>query len=91
MPLLDDFECGMCDFKAKSKKKLNTHKSTCEVYGCDECYFKVKTLSGIGSHLEDVHGKENVKICHLKLDRKDDNLVIITEYWSDDLFKSESV
>ena len=58
---------------------MNTHLSTCEIYECDECYFRVKTMSAIGSHMEEVHENENVKICHLKLDRKDDNLVSITE------------
>ena len=86
-----DFECGICDFKAKSKKKLNTHLSTCEIYECDECYFRVKTMSAIGSHMEEVHENENVKICHLKLDRKDENFVSITEHWRDDLFKSGNV
>ena len=26
-----DFDCGLCNFKAKSWKKLNTHLSSCEV------------------------------------------------------------
>ena len=48
-----DFECGMGDFKLKSQKKLNTHISTCEVYEFDKCYFRVKTISAIGSHMKD--------------------------------------
>ena len=36
-----DFECGLCDYKAKSIKKLNTHLSTCEIYECDDCYFSL--------------------------------------------------
>ena len=51
----------MCDFKAKNINKLNTHISTYESYECDECYFRVKTLSIIRTQMEEVHETENVK------------------------------
>ena len=81
----------MCDFKAKNINKLNTHISTCESYDCDECNFRVKTLSSIRTHMEEVHVEtENVKINHLKLDRKDDNFVTITEHLRHELFESDT-
>ena len=85
-----DFECGVCDFKAKNLKKLNTHLSTCESYECDECYFRVKTLGAIKSHMKELHEQDDVKINHLKLDRKDENFVNITEHWRHELFESET-
>ena len=40
--------------------------------------------------MKEIHENENVKICHLKLDRKDNNLVSITEHWRHELFQSYS-
>ena len=85
-----DFDCGMCDFKAKNIKKLNTHLSTCESYECNDCYFRVKTISAIRTHMEELHETEDVEIKHLKLDRKDENFVTITEYWRHELFENET-
>ena len=85
-----DFECGLCDFKAKSLNKLNTHLSTCEIYECDTCYFRVKTLSAIRTHMEELHSDENMKIIHLKLDRKDEYLVSLTEHLKLELFENDN-
>ena len=85
-----DFECGLCDFKAKSIKKLNTHLSTCEIYECDDCYFRVKTLSEVKAHLEELHENENTKIIHAKLDRKDENFISVTEHLRNELFGTEN-
>ena len=81
-----DFECGLCDYKAKSIKKLNTHLSNCEIYECDDCYFRVTKLSEIKAHLEELHENENTKIIHAKLDRKDENFIIVTEHLRNELF-----
>ena len=85
-----DYECGLCDFKAKSLRKLETHLSTCEMYECDDCYFRVKKLSDIGSHMKERHSDENLNIIHLKLDRKDEDVITLTEHLRNELFENES-
>ena len=49
----EDFECGLCDYKANSLENLNTHLTTCESYECDNCYFRVKTLAAIEDHVKE--------------------------------------
>ena len=81
-----DFECGLCDYKAKSLENLNTHLTTCESYECDACYFRVKTLKEIENHLQEKHTNENLNIIHGKLDRKDENFINTSEHSNKDLF-----
>ena len=64
--------------------------SSFEIYECDTCYFRVKTLSAIRTHMEELHSDENKKIIHLKLDRKDEHLVSVTEHLRHELFEKEN-
>ena len=58
------FECGLCDFEAKTLDNLELHLTTCETYECEEYEFVSKHISGIKKHF-----LENIKcaysrICH---------------------------
>ena len=55
--------------------------NTCEIYECDNCYFRVTTLSEIKKHLEKKHKDEDdVKVIHGKINRKDEDEVDEVEY-----------
>ena len=40
-------QCGLCDYKTKDLANLETHLSTCEIYECDRCYFRVTQIGDI--------------------------------------------
>ena len=40
--------------------------------------------------MEELHSDENMKIIHLKLDRKDEHLVSVTEHLRHELFENEN-
>ena len=84
-----DFECGLCDHKAKTLQRLETHLNTCESYICDaeNCSFSGKTLKSMENHIRKVHGNDNTEVLHAKLDRKDEDHIIETKYLSHDLFE----
>ena len=82
----EDFECGLCEYKAGTIENLDTHLSTCESYECDDCFFRVGNLADIKSHMIGKHGKENLKIIHGKVDRKNINFIKTTEHLRFDLF-----
>ena len=67
---------------------LNLHISTCEIYECSNCYYRVKSLSDIRKHFENKHTdeEEDVKILHGKVNRKCDEEIDETEHFYNELF-----
>ena len=63
-----DFECGLCDLPFDTLENLETHLTSCEVYECDKCEKRYKSLSDIKLHLEKEHDKETT-FFHLKMNR----------------------
>ena len=49
----ENFECGLCSFVANSQEKLNLHLVTCEIYICDRCHIRHKTISELKTHYKD--------------------------------------
>ena len=80
------FDCGLCDYKAKTKGNLEVHLKTCEVYECTECYFRVKQLSQMKAHMNSKHETEDVKVLHGKQDRICDEEISTTEHSRYELF-----
>ena len=62
-------------YKAGNIEKLNTQLSTCEIYECDNCFFRVKVLSEMEDHIDVKHKRENLNIIHGKVDRKNENFI----------------
>ena len=81
----EDFECGLCEYKSGSLENLNIHLSTCECFECDNCFFRVRELSDIRSHMDEEHEQENLKIIHGKVDRKNENFIKTPEHLRYDL------
>ena len=52
---------------------------TFKIYKCDACYFRVRIL--IKTHRKELYSDENMKIIHLKSDRKDKRCINLTEHW----------
>ena len=76
-----DFECALCEFKAKSLDELELHMFTCEVYMCETCEIRVKTLKAIKTHIADDRKAKNGNFTHLKMDRADSNEVSENSHW----------
>ena len=82
----ENFECGLCDNKFKDIEALNMHMATCEIYECNGCYFRVKTLADIKKHFQNKHeDDEDVKITHGKVNRKCGEEIDDTEYFIHEL------
>ena len=63
-----DFECGLYDWETDTLVNLETHLASCEVYACDACENRYKSISDIKQHLEKEHTKE-IPFFHLKMNR----------------------
>ena len=85
-----NFECGLCDFKAKDLENLETHISTCEIYECNNCYFRVTQICEIKIHMLEKHESENVLILHGKQDRSNEEKIDCKEHLRFDLFPKEN-
>ena len=44
-------ECGLCEFKADNLENLEMHLFTCEIYECNNCKSREKTLSDVKTHI----------------------------------------
>ena len=80
------FECGLCDFETNTLENLELHLKTCETYECEECEFVSKTISGIKIHISESKKCASSNICHIKIDRNNEELAKCTEYKPSDLF-----
>ena len=49
---------GICTFEAGSLENLETHLRTCEVYHCDECEKRIKSITEIKEHITNIHERE---------------------------------
>ena len=65
----ENYDCGICSFEAGSLENLETHLRTCEVYQCDECEKRIKSIAEIKEHITNIHDREAWWINHLKMDR----------------------
>ena len=81
----ENFECGLCDFEAKSLEHLETHIKTCEVYECEECEKTSTQLTGMKKHILESKKCSLTNILHIKIDRNNDQLANYTAYNQSDL------
>ena len=86
----DRIECGICEIETESIEQLDTHLFSCEVYQCDECKKKFKTIFDIKKHIQEMkYNNWNSGgygyIHHLKIDRNNSNEV------SDKLYRSDKI
>ena len=81
-----NFECGMCNFKAKDRESLNVHLSTCEIYECTKCEYVALKLSEIKKHIQETDECSSSTIYHVKLDRLDENKTSYKEYEQQEIF-----
>ena len=51
----DQLECGICNYEADNLENLTIHLATCEIYKCEDCELKVKTLNEVKNHVEKEH------------------------------------
>ena len=84
----DLFDCGLCATETKSLENLNIHLSTCEMYKCEDCDLRLKSLSEIKKHVETKHFKYRhcKTIIHLKQNRSDPDAIDEKPYESSELF-----
>ena len=81
-------ECGMCNFVAKDLEALSLHISTCQVYVCDDCYYRTVHIHEIKEHLKNVHTSQYDTIIHGKVSLKDPELIDHVHYSKQELCSS---
>ena len=65
------FECGLCNFEAKDIEALNLHLTTCQIYVCEDHYYRTQHMHDIREHLKDKHSNDFSLIIHAKINLKD--------------------
>ena len=82
----EKYECGLCDFEATNFENLEIHLVTCEIYQCDHCKMKFKSIRDIKEHIvEKQYSGGYEYVHHLKFDRNNQNEV------SDKMYDSEKI
>ena len=81
-----NFECGLCGFLANSADNLSMHLVTCEVYICDRCTKRYKTISDLKAHYktETIKFKKLDKVVHAKVGRTEDSEIKEGNYFKED-------
>ena len=66
----ETFDFGLCDFVARNLESLDIHLNTYEIYECDPCYEKLKTLADLKKHKLNGHEEGgSLMITYAKIDR----------------------
>ena len=74
-------ECGLCEFKADNLENLEMHLFTCEIYECNNCKSREKTLSDVKTYIKKDHINHLVQVWHMKMDRTKCEEVTLTRHW----------
>ena len=85
----ENYECGLCEYIAEDFENLEMHLFTCEVYKCDRCDPKFKTLAEMKTHIENTHGDlsdEWGKVEHIKQSRGNKYEFSITPHKYSEIF-----
>ena len=64
----ENYDCGICSFEAGSLERVETHLRTCEVYQCDECEERIKSLKEIKELITNIDEREAWWVNNLKMD-----------------------
>ena len=75
----------ICSFEAGNLDNLEIHLRTCEIYQCDECEQRFKSISKIKEHVTEIHKRESFWINHLKMDRNSFSEISEKSYLSNKL------
>ena len=86
----DQLECGICNYEADNLENLTIHLATCEIYKCEDCELKVKTLNEVKNHVEKEHltriDFNFIYIMHIKQNRTDCEVIDETSHKAIGLF-----
>ena len=69
---VDEYECGLCEYKAKDLEALEMHLVTCETYTCHNCEIIFKNLPDVKTHVIEKHEEKdgNKRVEHIKQNRE---------------------
>ena len=83
----EKFECVLCGLRGENSEKLKTHFLTCEVYDCNQCEERTKTLESMKDHIQKSHDKylEYNKLIHLKHSTEDFSEIKEKSYYFKDV------
>ena len=81
----ESYDCGLCSSEVGSLENLETHLRTCEIYQCDDCEIRMKSISEIKEHVTEIHKRESLWINHLKMDRNNFSEISDKSYLSSKL------
>ena len=87
----ENFECGLCGFVANNEEQLSLHLVTCEIYTCDRCLIRYKTISELKAHYKTdlIKFKKLDKVLHAKVGRTSYSKVKEKTYFKEDFFSSK--
>ena len=88
------FECCLCGFfLANSADNLSMHLVTCEVYICDRCNKRYKTISDLKAHYktETIKFKKLDKVVHAKVGRTEDSEIKEGNYFKEDFCSTKNL
>ena len=83
----ENITCGLCEYEANNLEDLETHKTTCETYGCSECKNNFKSLSEIKEHTEKAHQGKKLWVKHYKSERSNPEFFKSNTHLEKELFK----
>jgi hypothetical protein len=88
-----NFECGLCGFVATTLENLELHLFTCEIYICDSCRLRFKSIPDLKKHLHDVeHRIVNPKyytIFHAKQGKTSESEIKSNTYYKEDFISQK--
>ena len=82
----EQISCGLCNHEYNETDTLETHLFTCEIYKCNSCGKKIKSLSDIKSHISEEY-KKNTLILHSKMNRNNSEHAVEMTHYSKQLFR----
>ena len=77
-----------CEFLAHTEEDLDLHIFTCEIYLCDDCSSRLKTISDLKKHLNDdkhrIINNGYYKIIHANIGKNSDSEIKLKTYFKED-------
>ena len=86
----ENVTCGICDFKAETIEKLDTHVHTCQIYKgcCKEIY---RSIPDFKEHINNIHKGGRWLIKHICIDPNNPEFLLETTHYSDQLFRKRKL
>ena len=83
-----NFERGLSGFFANTEEDLDLHIFMCDIFLCDYCSSRLRTISDLKKHLNDdkhrIISNADYKIIHAKIGKNSDSEIKLKTYFKED-------